>query len=198
MDKMKQIIRFSRNQKRQKPHLHLSWCLVTGRSPGLSPGDGVSFVGIAWFFRLGLLPIWECFIFQLCNADGEQKFEGKEGKSGNNRGQDTYLCVLLIVHMSEEVKHGPTNGVAVFAPVIASIIILIGSNGLIRLLSSWLEALSRLGALSMGILIVYLWFLDRGNKPTLKRNSRQSTSVLPQKKWPTAIIDKRPYDISSA
>lgn len=63
--------------------------------------------------------------------------------------------MLLIVHMGEEVKHGPTDGVAVFAPVIASIIILIGSNGLIRLLS-WLGALSRLGALSMGILIVYL------------------------------------------
>lgn len=63
--------------------------------------------------------------------------------------------MLLIVHMGEEVKHGPTDGVAVFAPVIASIIILIGSNGLIRLLS-WLRALSRLGALSTGILIVYL------------------------------------------
>ena len=45
MDKMKQIIRYSRNQKRQQPHLHLPWCLVTGRSPGLSPGDDVSFVG---------------------------------------------------------------------------------------------------------------------------------------------------------
>ena len=43
--------------------------------------------------------------------------------------------MLLIVHMGEEVKHGPTDGVAVFAPVIASIIILIGSNGLIRLLT---------------------------------------------------------------
>lgn len=63
--------------------------------------------------------------------------------------------MLLIVHMGEEVKHGPTDGVAVFAPVIASIIILIGSNRLIRLLS-WLGALSRLGALSMGILTVYL------------------------------------------
>lgn len=85
-----------------------------------------------------------------------QKFEGKEGKSENNRGQDTYLCVFLIVHMGEEVKHGPTDGVAVLAPVIASIIILIGSNGLIRLLNSWLGALGRLGAFSTGILIVYL------------------------------------------
>lgn len=86
-------------------------------------------------------------------------FEGKEGQNGKNSGQDTYLCVLLIVHMSEEVKHGPTDGVAVFAPVIASIIILIRSNGLIRLLNSWLGALSRLGALNMGILTVYLGFL---------------------------------------
>lgn len=92
------------------------------------------------------------FVMQM----GVQKFEGKEGKNGNNSGQDTYLCVLLIVHMSEEVKHGSTDGVAVFAPVIASIIILIGSNRLIRLLSSWLGALGRLGALSMGILTVYL------------------------------------------
>lgn len=82
-------------------------------------------------------------------------YEGKEGKNRNNRGQDTYLCVLLIVHMGEEVKHGPTDGVAVFAPVIASIIIFIGSNRLIRLFSSWLGALSRLGALSTGILIVH-------------------------------------------
>lgn len=158
MDKMKQIIRYSRNQKRQKPHLHLSWCLVTGRSPGLSPGDGVSFVGISWLFRVGLLPIWECFIFQLCNADGDVEVWGDE--NGNNSGQDTYLSVLLIVHMSEEVKHGSTDGVAVFAPVIASIVILIGSKRLIRLLSSWLGALGRLGALSMGILTVYLWFLE--------------------------------------
>lgn len=43
--------------------------------------------------------------------------------------------MLLIVHMSEEVKHGPTDGVAVFAPVIARIIILISSSGLIQLLS---------------------------------------------------------------
>lgn len=78
------------------------------------------------------------------------------GESRNNRGQSTYLCVLLIVHMGEEVKHGPTDGVAVLAPVIASIIILIGSNGLIKLLSSWLEALCRLGALSTRIFIVYL------------------------------------------
>lgn len=85
-----------------------------------------------------------------------QKFEGKKDESRNNRGQNTYLCVLLIVHMGEEVKHGPTDGIAVFAPVIASIVIFIGSNGLIRLLSSWLGALSRLGALSAGILIVYL------------------------------------------
>lgn len=78
------------------------------------------------------------------------------GESRNNRGQSTYLCMLLIVHMGEEVKHGPTDGVAVLAPVIASIVILIGSNELIKLLSSWLEALCRLGALSMRILIVYL------------------------------------------
>lgn len=78
------------------------------------------------------------------------------GESRNNRGQSTYLCMLLIVHMGEEVKHGPTDGVAVLAPVIASIIILIGSNGLIKLLRSWLEALCRLGALSTRILTVYL------------------------------------------
>ena len=64
--------------------------------------------------------------------------------------------MLLIVHMSKEVKHGPTDGVAVLAPVIASIIILICSNGLFRLLSSWLGALCSLGALGMRILIVYL------------------------------------------
>lgn len=83
--------------------------------------------------------------------------------------------------MSKEVKHGPTDGIAVFAPVIASIIILIGSNGLIRLLSSWLGALGKPGAFSMGILIVYLWFLQ-GRKPTLRRNSRQFRSVFSQEK----------------
>lgn len=92
------------------------------------------------------------FVMQM----GVQRYEEKEGKSRNNRGQNTYLCVLLIVHMSKEVKHGPTDGIAVFAPVIASIIILIGSNGLIRLLSSWLGALGKPGAFGMGILIVYL------------------------------------------
>lgn len=60
------------------------------------------------------------------------------GESRNNRGQSTHLCMLLIVHMGEEVKHGPTDSVAVLAPVIASVIILIGRNGLIKLLSSWL------------------------------------------------------------
>lgn len=57
--------------------------------------------------------------------------------------------------MGEEVKHGPTDSIAVFAPVIASIIILVSSNGLIRLLRSWLGAFGRLGTLNTGLLIAY-------------------------------------------
>lgn len=62
--------------------------------------------------------------------------------------EDTYLCVHLVVHMSEEVKHGPTDGIAVSAPVITSIIILISSNRLIRLVGKWLWAYRRLWAFS--------------------------------------------------
>lgn len=57
--------------------------------------------------------------------------------------------------MGEEVKHGPTDGVAVFAPVIASIIILISSDRLIRVLSSWLEDFSRTRALNIGLFIYF-------------------------------------------
>lgn len=81
--------------------------------------------------------------------------ERNEGDSRNNNGQDTYLCVLLIVHVREEVKHGPTYGVAVFAPVIASIIILITSNRLLRLLRGRLEAFSRIRALNIGLFIYF-------------------------------------------
>jgi hypothetical protein len=87
---------------------------------------------------------------------GVQKLEENEGDSGHSRGQDTYLCVLLIVHVGEEVKHGPADGIAVFAPVTASIIIFISRNGLIRLFSSWLGAFGRLRALNSGLLIIYL------------------------------------------
>lgn len=84
---------------------------------------------------------------------GAQKMKGNESDSRKNHGQDTYLCVLLSVHMGEEVKHGPTYGVTVFAPVIASIIILISSNRLVRLLRVWLEAFSRIRALDTGVFI---------------------------------------------
>lgn len=73
----------------------------------------------------------------------------------NNSGQDTYLCMLLIVHMGEEVKHGPTYGVAVFAPVITSVVILIHSNRLVRLLRGWLEAFSRIRVLNTGLFIYF-------------------------------------------
>lgn len=94
---------------------------------------------------------------------GIEKMEGNEGDSGNNREQDTYLCVLLTVHVSEEVKHGPTDGTAIFAPVVASVIILITSNRLITLLSKWLGAFSRFRALNTGLLMVYFQFLEEKN-----------------------------------
>ena len=99
--------------------------------------------------------------------------------------------------MSEEVKHGPTDGVAVFAPVIASIIILIGSNGLIRMLSSWLEALSRLGALSMGILTVYFGFLEGKHLHSEGIQGSLDLSSLRKSKQLTTIIDTGPYDCIS-
>jgi hypothetical protein len=123
------------------------------RSPELSPGDSISFVVNSWLFRMGSCPFenvsFSSFVMQM----GAQRLEGNEGDRRNNRGQDTYLCVLLIVHMGEEVKHGPTGGIAVFAPVTASIIILISSNRLVRLLNSWLEAFSRTRALNTGLFI---------------------------------------------
>lgn len=124
---------------------------------------------------------WEYFIFQFCSADVDIEAHGEGGESGSNQRQDTYLCMLLIVHMGEEVKHSPTNGVAVFAPVIASIIILISSSGLIWLHSSQLEAFSRVGTSRIRLIIVYHWFLERERKLILTRNSRYIIHVLSQK-----------------
>ena len=45
----------------------------------------------------------------------------------------TYLSVFLIMHVCEKVKHGPADRIAVFAPVVPCIIILINIGQLERM-----------------------------------------------------------------